>query len=68
MERFLDYFVPEKYILDLNIDKKAKTIGGVVTISGTAKAENIKFHAVGLSVEWIKIMVKSGVLSRQMGL
>ncbi len=51
MERLLEYFVPEKYILDLDIDKHAKTIGGTVTVEGQAKAENIKFHAVGLSVD-----------------
>lgn len=50
MERFLDYFVPESYKLALKIDKGAKTIGGRVTIRGEAKAEKIKFHAVGLSV------------------
>ncbi len=55
MERFLDYFVPERYNLDLTIDKHAKTIGGVVTIRGAAKAENIKFHAVGLSVDYVKV-------------
>ena len=34
MEKFLDYFVPEKYILDLDIDKFKKTIGGKVTVFG----------------------------------
>ena len=55
MERLLEYFVPEKYILDLDIDKHAKTIGGIVTIEGLAKAENIKFHAVGLSVDSVVV-------------
>lgn len=55
MERFLDYFVPESYKLALFIDKNAKTIEGKVTIKGEAKAENIKFHAVDLSVDWVKI-------------
>ena len=55
MERLLDYFVPEKYILDLDIDKHAKTIGGTVTVEGRAKAENIKFHAVGLSVDSVAV-------------
>ena len=55
MERFLDYFVPEKYVLDLDIDKHAKTIQGTVTVTGAAKAENIKFHAVGLSVDSVLI-------------
>ena len=55
MEKLVKYFVPEKYNLDLIIDKKAKTIGGTVTVEGAAKAENIKFHAVGLSVDQVTI-------------
>ncbi len=55
MERLAKYFVPEKYALDLKIDKYAKTIGGAVTVIGQAKAENIKFHAVGLSVDWVTV-------------
>ena len=55
MERFLDYFEPENYKLDIFIDKKAKTIGGKVMIKGRAKAENIKFHAVGLSVSRVLV-------------
>lgn len=55
MEKLVKYFVPEKYALDLVIDKKAKTIGGIVTVEGAAKAENIKFHAVGLSVDQVTI-------------
>ena len=70
MERLIKYFVPEKYVLDLAIDKHAKTIGGIVTITGRAKAENIKFHAVGLSVDSVvvngkkvKFEVADGVLT-----
>ena len=50
MERFLNYFVPEKYVLDLAVDKHQKTIGGVVKVSGEIKNEVIKFHAVKLRV------------------
>lgn len=50
MERFLKYFVPEKYILDLEIDKKAKKIGGKVKVFGKVLDEVVKFHAVGLKV------------------
>ena len=50
MERFLDYFVPEKYNLDIVIDKNAKTIGGTVTIIGEALRETIKLHAVKLNI------------------
>ncbi len=70
MERFLDYFVPEKYILDLEVDKGRKYIGGKVTILGQARAEKIKFHAVGLSVNSVSVngekadfSVKDGVLT-----
>ena len=51
MERLLDYFVPEKYNLDLFIDKFHKRILGKVLITGSPKAENIKFHTVGLSID-----------------
>ncbi|MBR0424069.1 M1 family metallopeptidase [Candidatus Saccharibacteria bacterium] len=50
MERFLDYFVPEKYELNLEIDKFQKKIGGIVKVTGETKAEVIKFHAVNLKV------------------
>lgn len=50
MERFLDYFVPEKYNLDILIDKNQKTIGGVVKVAGEALNEVIKFHAVDLKI------------------
>ena len=55
MERLIKYFVPEKYTLDIAIDKHAKTIDGTVAIDGKAKAENIKFHAVGLSVDSVVV-------------
>ena len=50
VERFLKYFVPERYFLELNIDKRAKTIGGTVKVSGEIIAETIKFHAVKLKI------------------
>ena len=53
MERFLDYFVPEKYVLDLGINKFDKKIGGVVEIVGEAKEEVIKLHAVGFEVKQV---------------
>ena len=70
MEKLVKYFVPEKYTLDLVIDKKAKTIGGAVVVKGVAKVENIKFHAVGLSIDQVvingkkaKFEVADGVLT-----
>ena len=50
MERLLEYFVPEKYSLDLTVDKKKKTIGGIVKVRGQALKENIKLHAVRLKI------------------
>ena len=50
MERFLEYFVPEKYVFDLVIDKHKKTIGGLVTVKGEVLTETVKFHAVGLEI------------------
>ncbi|MDO5475307.1 MAG: M1 family metallopeptidase, partial [Candidatus Saccharibacteria bacterium] len=50
MERLLKYFVPEKYILDLYVDKFKKTIGGEVKVLGKVLEETIKFHAVDLEI------------------
>ena len=50
VERFLKYFVPERYVLDLDIDKHAKTIGGTVKVSGEVISDTIKFHAVKFKI------------------
>jgi aminopeptidase N len=50
VERLVNYFVPERYNVDLKIDKRQKTIGGVVKVVGEALAETVKFHAVGLEI------------------
>ena len=50
VERFLKYFVPERYVLELNIDKHAKTIGGTVKVFGEVISDTIKFHAVKLKI------------------
>ena len=70
MERFLEYFVPEKYRLNIGVDKFNKKIGGTVTIWGEALAETVKFHAVGLFVSQVLMNgekgdfeVKDGVLT-----
>ena len=55
MERFLDYFVPERYKLDLFIDKHAKTISGTVEIFGKVLSETVKFHAVDLTIDSVEI-------------
>ena len=50
MERFLNYFIPEKYNLDLTINKHKKAIDGIVKVTGEVKDETVKFHAVGLKI------------------
>ena len=55
MERFVKYFEPEKYILDIEIDKYKKTIGGKVTVLGKVLCETIKFHAVDFVIS--KVLV-----------
>lgn len=55
MERLIKYFVPEKYVLNLDIDKNKKTIGGTVIVSGEAKADVAKFHAVDFEIKNVKV-------------
>ena len=50
MERLLDYFVPEKYTLDIYIDKHKKINHGDVIIEGESKNEIIKLHCVKLNI------------------
>ena len=50
VERFLKYFVPERYVLELDIDKHAKTIGGAVKVSGEILSDTVKFHAVKFKI------------------
>ena len=50
MERFLEYFAPKRYTLDLVIDKYKKTISGVATVKGEVLQETVKFHAVRLKI------------------
>ena len=70
MERLIKYFVPEKYELDIAIDKEEKTLSGVVQVSGEVKEDEVKFHAVGMEVARVEVdgeatqyEVKDGVLS-----
>lgn len=63
MERFLEYFRPEKYVLDLTVRKAEKFIGGKVTIFGEALAPEVRFHAVGLSVDFVRVNGKKAEFS-----
>ena len=67
MERLLKYFVPERYKLDIAIDKHKKTIRGTVKIIGVAKAETVKFHAVGLQIEKVLVNGKKAEFKLQDG-
>ncbi|MBR6964766.1 M1 family metallopeptidase [Candidatus Saccharibacteria bacterium] len=55
MEQLLTYFKPKNYQLDLKIDKEKKTLKGKVVVRGTAKESTVKFHAVGLTIEKVKL-------------
>ena len=55
MERFLDYFVPEKYQLDFVINEAKTQLDGKATIQGQAKQSKIKFHAKNLDIKSAKI-------------
>ena len=46
MEKLIEYFIPEKYELNLGIDKVTKKIGGVVVVTGEVLSQTIKFHAI----------------------
>lgn len=51
MERFFDYFAPAHYDLDLKIDDEKTKIAGTAVISGEAKAETVKLHAVRMDIK-----------------
>ena len=55
MERFFDYFAPAHYDLDLKIDDEKTKISGIAIISGEAKAETIKLHAVRMDIKSVYI-------------
>ncbi|MBQ3261238.1 M1 family metallopeptidase [Candidatus Saccharibacteria bacterium] len=56
MERFLDFFTPKSYILDLFIDKNQKSLSGTVKISGkTKKSDLIKLHSVGQKIDFVRL-------------
>jgi len=50
MERFLDYFIPERYKLALTLNKAKTKMIGEVTIFGDAKSDLIKLHAVDMVI------------------
>jgi aminopeptidase N len=55
VERFLDYFVPEEYDLELATDKHAREVRGTADIRGEAKSSTIKLHAKGLKIHSVAL-------------
>ncbi|MBR3322096.1 M1 family metallopeptidase [Candidatus Saccharibacteria bacterium] len=55
MERLLECFRPEKYVLDIKVNKGQKSIGGKVVVTGEALRENVKFHAVDLNITGVEV-------------
>ncbi|MBR0480491.1 M1 family metallopeptidase [Candidatus Saccharibacteria bacterium] len=53
MERLINYFKPDNYKLQLNIDKHKGTARGRVTITGEPKGDVIKLHAKNLTIDRI---------------
>lgn len=50
MERFLDYFVPERYDIDLKIDRQNRHLDGHVRLTGEVLSTGVKLHAVDLKL------------------
>ena len=67
MERFLDYFKPEHYELDLRINADKTRLTGTAIITGVAKAEQIKLHAEKLRISDFEINGKNAEYSREDG-
>ena len=59
MEKLIQYFVPEKYFLNIGINKYDKKIGGVVVVLGEVLREMVKFHAVGLKINQVMVNGKN---------
>ena len=63
MERLIKYFVPEKYILDIFIDKNKRLNKGKVVVRGESKSETVKFHSVGLKI--LNVLVNGAEVSHK---
>lgn len=55
MKQLLEFFRPKNYQLDLKIDKEKQTLKGKVVVRGTAKTADVRMHAVGLTIEKVKV-------------
>lgn len=55
MERFLDYFKPDQYLLELYLFRKKRLIRGTVIVLGEVQSNQVRFHAASMkikSVSW----------------
>jgi aminopeptidase N len=55
MEKLLNYFTPNHYDIDLDINKSAKTLRGEVIIYGIASQKTIKLHAKSLHISAVEV-------------
>ena len=55
MERFINYFVPSHYDLDLHINAEKTIITATTTIYGDAIADSIKLHAANLEIKSVTV-------------
>ncbi len=56
MEKFLDYFKPEHYELNLKINRQHEILSGTVKIQGVIQSETVKFHAGGMQIGSVEYM------------
>lgn len=54
-KRLLDDFIPNNYQVFLDIDRQAKTINGVTTITGTAQQQQIAVNQKFLNVDQVEL-------------
>lgn len=57
MERFLKFFTPENYQLNLKLDRQRELLAGTVHLRGVPQDQVIKLHAVDLQVNdvWLRV-------------
>ena len=55
MERFINYFVPSHYDLDLHINAEKTFITATTAIYGDAITDSIKLHAVNLEIKSVTV-------------
>lgn len=68
MERLLEYFTPKHYDINLYVDKHKGTARGLVSIDGKNSNHVIKFHAVDLTIDRVKINNEITKFSHQDGI